>query len=76
MRSGWLAEEWYHVSRKNSAGTAGCSQQVCILSFDATVYLNNAEAAVKECLDAVTIHTPLGRNIGVYRLETLWCVTA
>lgn len=69
MRSGWLAEEWYHVSRKHSAGTAGCSQQVCILSFDATVYLNNAEAAVKECLDTVTIHTPLGRNIGVYRLE-------
>lgn len=69
MLSGWVAEEWYHISRKHSAGRAGCSQQVCILSFDATVCLDNAEAVVKECLDTMTIHTSLGWNIGVYRLE-------
>ncbi|KAM0721510.1 hypothetical protein Q7P37_002434 [Cladosporium fusiforme] len=53
---GWLAEDWYDV---RADGTSKTRHYSCMLSFDASTVLDDAQGIVRECLRIMTIHTPL-----------------
>ncbi|KAM0720999.1 hypothetical protein Q7P37_003284 [Cladosporium fusiforme] len=67
---GWLSEEWFECDgAADDALVDHAFQQVCFLSYEASVNVGNAVSTLEECLCKVATHAPsLNWHVGVLKL--------